>query len=94
MADNRLPSFLIGFGLGAAVGLLVAPERGAQTRAGLRRTAEDGRDCAVRSSQDLRKVAEVAIDKGKEAVEVQRANLESAYKAGVEAYRNAVGEHW
>lgn len=94
MADNRLPSFLIGFGLGAALGLLVAPDRGSQTRAGLRRTAEDGRDFAERSSQDLRKVAEVAIDKGKEAVEVQRANLESAYKAGVEAYRNAVGEHW
>ena len=76
------------------MGFLVAPERGAQTRDRLKRTAEDGKDFVVRNSGDLRKVAEAAIDKGKETVEAQRATLESAYKAGMEAYRSASGDRW
>lgn len=94
MADNRLPSFVIGFGLGSALGLLLAPEQGARTRDRLKRTAEDGKDFLVRNSGELRLVAEAAIGKGKEAVESQRTTLESAYRAGMEAYRSASGERW
>lgn len=92
MADNRLPCFVIGLGLGAALGLLVAPHGGTQTRNRLKESAEDGKDFVLRNSEELRKVAEAAIDRGKEAVEAQRATLESAYRAGMEAYRNASGE--
>ena len=44
MADNRIPSFLIGLGLGATFGLLVAPSRGDKTREDLRKAAKDGQD--------------------------------------------------
>ena len=94
MADNRVPYFVIGLGLGAAAGLLVAPNRGAQTRAELRKAADEGRDFVTKRSSELRKMAEVAVDKGKEAAEEQRANLESAFQAGMDAYRSAAGERW
>lgn len=94
MADNRFPCFLIGFGLGAAAGFLLAPKRGRKTRAALKDSARDGRDFVVRSSGDVRKVASEVLDRAKDAAEAQRAHLESALDAGVEAYRKAAGTHW
>lgn len=94
MAGDRFPCFLIGLGLGAAFGLLVAPKRGDLTRAGLRRGASEGRDFVVRNSGELRKAASEALDLGKEAAEAKRAHLESALEAGMEAYRKAAGGHW
>ncbi len=94
MADNRLPCFVIGLGVGAALGLLAAPSRGSKTRGDLRRAAERGREFVTRGSADLRKCAEVAVERGRETVQEQRANLDSAYRAGMDAYRRAAGEHW
>ncbi len=94
MSGNRFPCFLIGLGLGSAFGLLVAPKRGDETRADLRRGAQEGRDFVVRNSDELRKAANEALDLGKEAAEAQRSHLESALVAGMEAYRKAAGGHW
>ena len=94
MTDNRLPCFVIGLGVGAALGLLLAPKAGNETREDLRDAVREGGDFVSRNSKDLRKLAVAAVDRGKEAVESQRSNLESSFRAGVEAYRNALGEHW
>lgn len=94
MADNRLPFFLAGLGVGAAAGLLLAPARGDLTRERLTRGAHEGKAFVSQSSDELYKVAEVAVGKGREAVQEQRANLESAFRAGMEAYRDASGAHW
>lgn len=90
MADNRLPCFCIGLGLGATLGLLVAPKPGRQLRADLREGAEEGRDCIVRTSSELRERAENAVAKGKQAVEEQRDQLQSAVQIGLQAYRKAL----
>ncbi len=90
MADNRIPSFLIGLGLGATFGLLVAPSRGDKTREDLRKAAKDGQDLFRKGSEEVLKSAGVAIDWSRELVESQRENLESAYQAGMDAYRSAV----
>ena len=94
MPDNRIPCFLIGLGLGAAVGFLVAPKRGRDTRAALRKTAREGGEFVRRSSNEAREVASEVIDRAKDAAEAQRVHLESALEAGVEAYRKAAGSHW
>ena len=93
MADNRVPSFLIGLGVGVAIGLLAAPKSGVETMDDLRKTAEEGKDFVLRSSRELRDVAEQALEKGQDVVDAQRASLESAYRAGMDAYRQASGEH-
>ncbi len=94
MADNRLPCFLVGLGLGATLGLLVAPKPGRQLRADLCEGAEEGRDYIVRTSGELRERAESAVGKGKQAVEEQRDQLQAALQAGVQAYRKALGGDW
>lgn len=94
MADNRLPSFLIGLGFGATIGLLAAPKSGDQTRDDLRRAAGEGMDFVIRNSGQLRNVAEEAVDRGRGLVEAQRTTVESALRAGMDAYRRAAGENW
>lgn len=93
MGGNRLPFFLMGLGLGAAVGLLTAPKRGREMREDLRRGAEEGSDFMARSPSELVKTVTDGIREGNDAVAAQRARLESALDAGVEAYRSAAGEH-
>lgn len=89
MSDRRLPSFLIGFGVGTALGLLVAPKTGDEMRAELRRGAKEGRDYVRRSSDEWRTYAEGVLEKGMETVDSHRGKLESALEAGMQAYRRA-----
>ncbi len=64
MTNNRIPCFVIGLGVGAIVGLLVAPKRGADTREALRDTA----DTVVEKGRELvesqRESIESAVDAG------------------------------
>lgn len=61
---NQFPCFVIGLGLGAIVGLVVAPKRGAETREALRDTAgtvvEKGRGLV----ESQREHIESAVDAG------------------------------
>ncbi len=87
MKGNRLPSFLMGVGLGAAIGLLLVPKRGGEMREDLRRSAEEGSDLGARAPSEV-------SETGGDADAAQRARLAAALDTGVEAYRDAVGEHW
>ncbi len=90
MASKRLPSFLTGLGIGAAIGLLVAPHRGEKTRQEVLRTAGDGREIVRKRTTEARRSAEAAVKWSRELLGIQRANLESAYRAGMDAYRRTV----
>jgi gas vesicle protein len=91
MADSKLPYFLLGIGVGAAVGLLYAPSSGEELRNDLRRRADDSRDFVRRRSSELRDNAEEILDKGRDAVHHQRDQLAAALEAGRKAYREATG---
>src|SRR6187551_2890297 len=91
MDDNKgLAYFFIGLGVGVAVGMVFAPQAGAETRTRIRSRATEGGDYLRRRSSELKENASELIDKGKTAVSRQRETLTSAVEAGKQAYRETV----
>jgi gas vesicle protein len=80
--------FLAGLGIGAVVALLFAPRSGKETREYITQKAEEGRDFVVSRSEELRKQAEDALEKGKDLVSKQREQLSAALEAGKQAYQD------
>ncbi len=50
--------------------------------------AEEGRDFVVSRSEEIRKQAEEALEKGKDMVAKQREQLAAALEAGKQAYQD------
>jgi len=88
--DNKFSYFFLGLGLGVAVGLLVAPKSGAETRDLLLTKADEGKEYLKRTGEGLRDSAGDLLDKGKEAVNRQKDQLAAAVEAGKQAYRDAI----
>lgn len=75
-------AFAIGLGVGAILGLLLAPGSGEETRGLLREKAQDGIDEAVAQGKKVARKAQRAADSAKEVVN-------DAVEAGQGAYREA-----
>ena len=91
MDKNGLSSFLLGLGVGVAIGMLFAPKSGQETRELIKNKAGEGTDYLKQRSGDIRQTASEWVDKGKDALRSQRENLSDAVEAGKQAYRDAVG---
>ena len=79
--------FLAGLGMGAILALLFAPRSGKETREYIAGKAEEGRDYVKAKTEDLRRQAEGAVDKGKDLVTKQKELLSAALEAGKQAYQ-------
>jgi gas vesicle protein len=79
--------FLAGIGIGAAVGILFAPQSGEETREILMSKAEEGREYVRKRSREARDQAGQWAQKGKEAINAQKEQIRSAVEAGRQAYR-------
>jgi gas vesicle protein len=91
MADeNKLTFFVLGFGIGVAVGILFAPQSGEETRDLIKSKAGEGKDYLRKRSEALYESAGDLVDKGKSAVSRQKDQLAAAVEAGKQAYREAV----
>ena len=75
-------AFAIGIGVGAILGLLLAPRSGGETRTLLRERAQEGIDGAVEQGKRVARRAQRAADGAKEFVN-------DAVEAGQGAYREA-----
>ncbi|MEP7355000.1 MAG: YtxH domain-containing protein, partial [Acidobacteriota bacterium] len=64
--DSSIPYFLLGLGLGAALGVLFAPKTGAETRRIIRDRAEESADYLKRRGDELRENAADAVERGKQ----------------------------
>ncbi len=84
--------FLTGLGIGAAIGVLYAPQSGRETRETLRSKAEEGRNLVMDRAQRAREQANEWVDKGKDVLSQQKEQFKSAYEAGRQAYREATSE--
>lgn len=80
--------FLAGLGIGAAVALLFAPRTGKETRDLIVHKAEESRDFVFTKTEEIRKQAEEAVEKGKDLVNKQKDLLSAALEAGKQAYHD------
>ncbi len=90
MSDNvgsKVSYFLVGLGIGAAIGILFAPSSGEETREFLSNKADEGREYAQKKARELRERAEDLIERSKEIISRQSDAVSSAVDAGKEAYR-------
>ena len=88
--DNKFTYFVLGLGIGVAVGVLFAPQSGEQTRQLLRSKADEGKDYLKRQGESLYESAGGLVEKGKTVVVRQKDQLTAAVEAGKRAYREAV----
>ena len=87
-----LLAFLAGGVVGAAVGLLLAPSSGVETRRKIKATSLDTRDKALEKVDAVKSEATHLVERGREkAVEVKK-QIQSAVEAGKEAYSQKKGE--
>src|SRR5688572_945873 len=93
MDDTKgLSYFLLGLGVGVAVGIVFAPTSGEETRGRIRTKANEGGDFLRRRTEDLRESAVDLVDRGRTAVGRQREQLNAAVEAGRQAYRETIAE--
>jgi gas vesicle protein len=83
--------FLTGLGIGAAVGILYAPQSGNETREILMAKADEGREYVRNRAKQAREQAEEWADRGKEAYASRKEQVRSAVEAGRQAYREKTG---
>lgn len=101
--NNGITYFIVGLGIGVAVGMLLAPRSGEETRHLLREKADEGKDYlrtkadeskefVRRRSTELRESAGDLIDRSKDAIARQKDQLAMAVEAGKQAYRESVDD--
>ena len=82
MDKNGLSSFLLGLGVGVAIGMLFAPKSGEETRELIKNKAGEGSEYLKQRSSELKDTASGWVDKGRDAVGKQKENLNEAMEAG------------
>jgi gas vesicle protein len=101
--NSGLTYFIVGVGVGVAVGMLMAPRSGEETRQILKEKASEGKDFLSskadeskefvrRRGSELRESAADLIDRSKDAITRQKEQLAMAVEAGKQAYRESVGD--
>ena len=88
--DKKFSYFLLGLGVGVAVGVLFAPKAGSETRLLLREKAEEGKEFLKRTGEELKETATDLVDRGKQAIAQQKEQFSAAVEAGKSAYRERV----
>jgi gas vesicle protein len=91
MDDSKgLSYFMLGLGIGVAVGIVFAPQSGQDTRGLIKTKALEGGDYVKRRTEELKESAEELVEKGKTAIKTQKEQLAAAVDAGKQAYRESV----
>jgi len=87
--SNRISYFLLGLGVGAAVGMMFAPKAGADARDFLQSKSRETADQLVRRGQEIYDRAADTIERRKQGVSDQLNNLSTAVDAGTKAFKQA-----
>jgi gas vesicle protein len=79
---ESISTFVVGLGVGAAIGVLFAPRSGEDTREDILESAKDGVDGVVAAGQKLTQRAQQGVDEAK-------GRMRQATKVGEQAFREA-----
>src|ERR1700687_4436222 len=89
MTKNMIPNvnyFLVGLGIGSAVGILLAPKSGEETREYITKKTREGNEFARKKAQEVRARAEETVDRGNDMIAQTKGEIATAIDAGVETY--------
>ena len=89
MAKNIIPNvnyFLVGLGIGSAVGILFAPKSGEETREYIATKTREGNEFARKKAQEVRARAEETAERGKDMIVQTKGQIATAIDAGLETY--------
>ena len=101
MSESKLPYFLCGLGIGAALGILYAPRSGEETREELRNRANEGREYVRRRASEgseyvrerageSREYLKKRTEEGREYVRERSTELKQKAEDAVQKGRGAV----
>jgi len=79
---ESISAFVVGLGVGAALGVLFAPRSGEDTRQYILESAKDGGDGAVAAGQNL-------IQRAQQGVDEAKGRVRHAKEVGEQAFREA-----
>ena len=82
--------FLLGLSVGVGISVLFAPKSGRATRALIKGKAGEGTEYLRQRGAEVKQAAAGWVDKGKEALDLEKDPLTDAAKAGGQADREAV----
>ena len=89
MAKNIIPNvnyFLVGLGIGSAVGILFAPKSGQETREYIANKTREANEYTRKKARELRDRAEDAVGRGKETIAQTKDQIATAIDVGRETY--------
>jgi gas vesicle protein len=90
MSESKLPYFICGLGIGAALGILYAPRSGEETREELRHRADEGREYVRRRAGEGREYVRERADESREYVRERGTELKHKAEEVVQKGRAAV----
>jgi gas vesicle protein len=85
--EFKFPYFLVGMGLGAIAGLLLAPRSGEETRKYLRERSNKGLDTLAQQAGKLCESADKIVKKGKEFIGPHCDSVKTDPEAEKQAYQ-------
>jgi gas vesicle protein len=91
-AGSRVSYFLVGVGVGAALGIFLAPKSGEDTRRYLVLKAKEGKEYAQHKARELRDRAEGFVERGKEVAARQKKSISEAVDAGRDTYQRLMSK--
>jgi gas vesicle protein len=89
LAKNISPNvnyFLVGLGIGSAVGILLAPKSGQETREYISKKTREANEYTRKQARELRDRAEDAVERGKETIAQAKEHIATAIEVGRETY--------